>query len=264
MASKSQIEANRRNSRKSTGPRTESGKSKSSKNHLTYGLYTHQARVQPGEEEIYAEFCQTLYDQLTPGNLLEETFVFEITGASWRLRCCAAAEGDLDLDFDESTDKRLRSIERARAAAHCVINRSMKQLRTIQTERIIRQQLNLGSTDDSLAADSRQIGEAHKRFGKMLEQNAKDQINQAIAEAMTIPPDLKRMLEEDDLDTRISGASDLELASNCEPARDALSRCESGPEDGRVRPYPHQNGPETDGGGQCCGKNDPWPIEEAA
>ena len=131
MASKSQVEANRRNAQKSTGPRTESGKSKSSKNHVTFGLYTQQARVEPGEEEIHDEFCRTLYDQLTPANLLEETFVFEIVGASWRLRRCAAAEAGLD-DFhdfdDESTDKRRRSIERARAAAHSVINRSLMRV----------------------------------------------------------------------------------------------------------------------------------------
>jgi hypothetical protein len=123
MASTSQIESNRRNSQHSTGPRAESGKAKSSKNRVNLGLYTHEDYVKPGEAEIYAEFCQTLYNQLTPANLLEDTFVFEITAASWRLRRCAAAAADLadyreeDPLLDDETDKTRRSTERARAAA---------------------------------------------------------------------------------------------------------------------------------------------------
>ena len=38
MSTQKQIEANRRNSQKSTGPKTEEGKAKSSLNHLSHGL----------------------------------------------------------------------------------------------------------------------------------------------------------------------------------------------------------------------------------
>ena len=249
MASISQIEANRRNSQSSSGPRTESGKSNSSKNRLTYGLYTHEDYVRPGEAEIYAEFCQTMYDRLLPDNLLEETFVFEITGASWRLRRCAAAEAELadycsgndetarpyrhecssqndanrrDPLLDDATDKTRRSIERARSAAHSIINRSLNQLRKLQTERIIRELLDYGGADDTIAAEVLKLVAAQKADAREQQRAAEHRANQIIEsiENMPFPPTPPSQLASNCSspgDTRISGASPAvpELASNC-------------------------------------------------
>jgi uncharacterized protein YoaH (UPF0181 family) len=242
MASDAKIEGNRRNSQYSTGPRTESGKSKSSRNRLTFGLYTHNDYVKPGESEIYEEFCRTMYHQLTPANLLEETLVFAITGASWRLRRCAAAEADLadfrDQDplLDDETDKTRRGIERARAAAHIVINRSLNQLRKLQTERISRQHTGFGGVDDSLAAEGEKIAAAIKRAANVQQQAADEQFEQMMAQAMSVPDapgveELERMLEE--------RRAEKELGSNCSDAqpeghvarvlaRYALCPCKSG------------------------------------
>jgi hypothetical protein len=123
MPTLSQIDANRQNAQFSTGPRTESGKAKSSRNALTMGLYTRTDYVKPEERDIYKDFCETMYDELCPASLLEETLVSEITGASWRLRRCSAAEGELadfaDTDplLDETKSKTIRSIARARSTA---------------------------------------------------------------------------------------------------------------------------------------------------
>ena len=113
MPTAAQILANLHNAKLSTGPHTESGKATSSRNRLTLGLYTRTDYVEPHERDLYKEFCETMHAELAPASLLEETLVSEITGASWRLRRCNAA--DAGLDFDEATDKLRRSVERARA-----------------------------------------------------------------------------------------------------------------------------------------------------
>ncbi len=57
MASKEQIKANRENAKKSTGPRTNSGKARTAKNALKHGLLAQDA-VLPGEDP--ADFDQQL------------------------------------------------------------------------------------------------------------------------------------------------------------------------------------------------------------
>jgi uncharacterized protein YecA (UPF0149 family) len=160
MATQNQIEANRENASRSTGPRTESGKQSSSRNHLTLGLYTRQDYVKPEERDIYREFCETMYRELAPATLLEESLTSEITSASWRLRRCAAAEGELadyadhDPLLDESKEKTIRSLERARAAAHSILHRSVNQLRKLQAARIAQSEIGfeLSGTQPSSAA----------------------------------------------------------------------------------------------------------------
>src|SRR5271165_2043085 len=141
MATESQINANRANAEHSTGPRTEAGKSNSSQNHLTQGLYTRQDYVKPDERDLYKHFWETMHAELNPTNVLEESLASEITGATWRLRRCSNVEGELadyvlqDPMLDEKSEKTRRSIERARASAHSILHRSINQLRKIQTDR---------------------------------------------------------------------------------------------------------------------------------
>jgi len=142
MSTEAQFDANRQNSQFSTGPRTESGKSTSSRNAITLGLYTRQDYVKPDEHEIYREFCETMILELNPDTLLEETLVAEITGASWRLRRCSAVEAELadfadrDPMLDETKEKAIRSLERARSTASSLLHRGINQLRRLQTDRL--------------------------------------------------------------------------------------------------------------------------------
>ena len=61
-----------------TGPRTEAGKAKSSRNAIRTGLYAARDFVRPEEEEEYAQTLIKLMDELTPENSVEETFATEI------------------------------------------------------------------------------------------------------------------------------------------------------------------------------------------
>ncbi len=89
MATEAQIEANRANAQKSTGPRTPEGKATVSQNAITHGLLA-RAGVIPGEEEHeFAAHRQGLLQQLRPGAPLEEVLADQIVDLSWRLRRAA-------------------------------------------------------------------------------------------------------------------------------------------------------------------------------
>ena len=132
-----------------TGPRTETGKAKSSRNAIRTGLYAARDFVRPEEEEEYAQTLIKLMDELTPENSVEQTFATEIMGATWRLRRCRLVEesfsflDDLNFDpmIDERTEKQQKSVDRARAQSHLILRRSLDELRKLQKGRTIQEQI---------------------------------------------------------------------------------------------------------------------------
>ena len=58
MASAAQIEANRLNAALSTGPATSTGKARSSRNHLKFGLFSTQNCVRPEETAEYTKLSK--------------------------------------------------------------------------------------------------------------------------------------------------------------------------------------------------------------
>jgi hypothetical protein len=125
---------------RSSGPRTEEGKVRSSRNSLKFGLYTAHDFIRDGEEEEYTDTLTSLMSELAPNNSVEQTFATEIMGATWRLRRCRLVEeafGDIeDLDYDpmvdERTEKQQKSVDRARAQSHLILRRSLDELRKLQ------------------------------------------------------------------------------------------------------------------------------------
>ena len=103
MPTKEQINANRNNARKSTGPRTEEGKSRASKNALKHGLLARDT-VLPGEDP--AEFdsqLSALEADIRPANSLEFELVRQIADSQWRMRRLTRLEtGFLAAAVDET------------------------------------------------------------------------------------------------------------------------------------------------------------------
>ena len=80
-----QINANRENAKKSTGPRTAEGKAASSRNGLKHGLCADQ-HLLPGEDpEDFLFLLKDLYDRFHPVGQGEEKLVLRIAAAQWRL-----------------------------------------------------------------------------------------------------------------------------------------------------------------------------------
>jgi hypothetical protein len=158
MATQAQIDANRRNAQHSTGPKTEAGKAKSSRNATRFGLFATNACILPGEQEAYDEMCHTLWDDLAPVGGLEEVTAAEYVRATWRLRRCAIAEEQLaacvvadqarkdkfsfsgeytpPLDPILSNPRDTRAIDRAVAQAQNAQKRALAELRKLQAARL--------------------------------------------------------------------------------------------------------------------------------
>src|SRR5580698_475956 len=94
--SPAQIEANRRNAQKSTGPRTSEGKAVARFNAVKHGVLARQVvvsghRFQESPEE-FAAFHREFFEHLAPVGPVEEMLVEQIITANWRLRRARTAE----------------------------------------------------------------------------------------------------------------------------------------------------------------------------
>ena len=89
MASAAQIEANRKNAQKSTGPVTPEGKAKSGRNSIRHGILS---RIIPIDAPGYRELLDGLYTSLTPQNELQRMMVDQIAITTMRLRRIWGAE----------------------------------------------------------------------------------------------------------------------------------------------------------------------------
>src|SRR5215467_5387123 len=86
MATDKQIEANRRNAQKSTGPRTEEGRAAVRFNSLTHGL-TATSLCLPGDDpEALEAHLATYHADYRPTTQAEADLIFQMAMASWRLR----------------------------------------------------------------------------------------------------------------------------------------------------------------------------------
>ena len=157
MATEAQIAANRNNAIASTGPTTPEGKSKSSRNAVSDGLFPTRCILNPDESAAFNELTASLEKDLAPEGALEQTFAAEITRATWRLRRCANVEDSLFTDpvhtgldpmADAATAPAQLAIDRARAETHRILKRSMDESRRLQNERRFRLDVLLPGVDN--------------------------------------------------------------------------------------------------------------------
>jgi hypothetical protein len=138
------MEANRRNSQKSTGPRSPAGKCASRFNALKSGIDA-QSLVIPGEDAAELEAVAENYrEQYQPENALEGFLVDEMVAADWQLRRLrkveaqlwrqeAAAGGDLGEAYTRNTV--LTRLHRRIDATERSYYRALKQIEQIRKEK---------------------------------------------------------------------------------------------------------------------------------
>src|SRR5215208_3456598 len=95
MASDKQVQANRRNALKSTGPKTPEGKAAVRLNALKHGLLSRETLLPGEDEEALRELGERLRDELQPGGELENLLVDRVVASYWRLRRLGRVEASI-------------------------------------------------------------------------------------------------------------------------------------------------------------------------
>jgi hypothetical protein len=86
MSTEAQINANRENAKKSTGPRTARGKEVVSQNALKHGLCAKKNVIRTESQEEFDLFRDVMLDDLAPIGGMELMLAQRIVALSWRLR----------------------------------------------------------------------------------------------------------------------------------------------------------------------------------
>jgi hypothetical protein len=124
MGSEAQNAANRRNAKKSTGPRTAEGKATSRLNALTWGLSAvNGIGLLPGESTLeYDAFRKEHLAKFNPAGVVEEQLVTEVIDCNWGLRRAVKIEAGILAHGVADADERYltelkRTLEVTRATA---------------------------------------------------------------------------------------------------------------------------------------------------
>jgi hypothetical protein len=105
MATEKQIEANKRNAQKSTGPTTEVGRAKSSRNALKHGLTAEQVTIKGEDPKQFEAFRDDILESLCPQGAIEEQLAERIVFCWWRLRRVSRMEADIVAEEHQAADE---------------------------------------------------------------------------------------------------------------------------------------------------------------
>ena len=135
MPSQAQIEANRSNSLKSTGPKTAEGKAIASQNAVTHGLFARMPVI-PGENEAeFQAYTEHWLGDLKPVGAMEEFLAERIIGIAWRLRRAGQIEANLFKPTEGQDTHQLSRLNRYENALERSYYRNVKEFKELQKER---------------------------------------------------------------------------------------------------------------------------------
>jgi hypothetical protein len=122
MATKKQTAANRRNARKSTGPKTPEGRATSSMNALRHGLRARKVVLRDENQDDYEHLHAGFQDLYRPQNVAEQHLVDLAAIAQWKLARADAFEKGCDAKAD--TPEARAAILGRMSQIHCRLQRA--------------------------------------------------------------------------------------------------------------------------------------------
>ena len=151
MSSQLKIEANRRNSQKSTGPRTVAGKAASSLNHTKSGLYA-QSQIIVGESQSdFEDLAAAFHSRYQPDSPEQQAVLDIAVHSEWLLRRLRRAETAIwdyfidDHDYGDGTaglgrafdcnDRTFARLQRRLDSLQRNFQRALKELSCLQAAR---------------------------------------------------------------------------------------------------------------------------------
>jgi hypothetical protein len=108
MVSKRQLEANRLNARRSSGPRTQEGKKRARMNALRHGLTAKDIVIGDEDPKEFEDLRAKLEHDLQPKTTLEGELLERLAGLLWRLRRVPSIEAAIVNAHQEATYSRVR------------------------------------------------------------------------------------------------------------------------------------------------------------
>jgi len=128
---------NRANSRHSTGPRTDSGKQRSSLNALRHGLTAAPAVLPSEDQAAFDAHRRGLFDEYKPATPTETQLTQELVDTAWRLNRIPSLEAEL---FSQNPSPQTLIPQLATLGLHYQrlsrqFQKTVDQLREIQSER---------------------------------------------------------------------------------------------------------------------------------
>ena len=139
MASQKQIEANRRNALKSTGPKTDEGKAAVSMNALRHGLRARSILI-PGENpEEYDQLCASLEAEWRPRNRTEQLLLEQMVAAQWKLARLEVGERSIYMQT-MAADKQMALLDRfsvQRGRLERSFSKAMRELEHLRKNRLV-------------------------------------------------------------------------------------------------------------------------------
>jgi hypothetical protein len=161
---------NRANSRRSTGPRTDSGKQRSSLNALRHGLTAASAVLPSEDQAAYDTHRRSFFDEYQPATPTETQLVQELVDTAWRLNRIPLLEAALldraanppteqaRIDFDiVDAHRALATLGMHYQRLSRQFQKIVDQLRDIQADRAQRERRDL--------KDAAALLELHKHKG---------------------------------------------------------------------------------------------------
>ena len=143
MATNDQINANRNNSKLSTGPTTPDGKATAAQNAFRHGLTAKNLLIHDHEKEDFQKFQEGHLRDLMPEGAIQWDFFDQILRCSWNLQKMDRMEKEyfekngMDAIFN-SEDKSFDRILRYRRMLSLELRRALEELRKLQTEQALR------------------------------------------------------------------------------------------------------------------------------
>ena len=110
MATDAQIKANKRNAKKSTGPRTPEGKARVSENAVKHGLRAGRNVIKSESQAEFDHHRRRFFAELGPSSSIEYALAERIISLAWRLkRSCSMHNLSIDaLEEDHCELQRIR------------------------------------------------------------------------------------------------------------------------------------------------------------
>jgi hypothetical protein len=136
MATEAQSEANKRNAQKSTGPRTDAGKARVSRNATRHGLCNTLPVMSDEDRAKFEEMLNDLNEEHQPTGTTEGLLVYKMAAAflnSWRANILLTER--LEINDTQDDSKQVALMLRYYNTADRAFNRNLHDLRNLQKER---------------------------------------------------------------------------------------------------------------------------------